>query len=150
MKCPELRVPKMLLEFVDMDIWPSTPEKANKQHIISIISIDKLKEFAPDENNIFFYPIPFYTINDLYTKEPEFWELYGAIHKINPNLSLVIGDFGLGSETILILNFSENINNPSVYRLKWNKGIDNSWIKVADNFDVFSEMIGLGSASRNK
>ena len=122
----DLIVPKQLLELIEKGIWPRTIDEANKQHIKTIIPLTKLKEFAPDEDGIYFYTFPFTRISDALMKQYDYWINYGAIDQIDPNLALIIADFGLGSDTLLILDYRENINSPTLYRLKWGKV--NHWV----------------------
>ena len=69
-----------------------------------------------------------------------------AIHEIDPDLTLIIGDFGLGSDAPLALDYRTGIT-PSVIRLRhicdkeiWDK-MTSSWVQVAPTFDNFLQMI---------
>jgi hypothetical protein len=35
--------------------------------------------------------------------------------------------------------------NPPVIRLKWQKPLPNVWVRCADNFDAFTDLLGLGA-----
>jgi hypothetical protein len=91
-------------------------------------------------------------------QEGEFWSRFGALEQINPDLSIFIGDFGLGSDSPILLDYRRDPANPTVIRLKLNPtladasaggspkvlGWANAWLRCADSFDVFSDMLGLG------
>ena len=75
----------------------------------------------------------------------DFWERFGALKQIVPEKALIIGDFGIGSDTAIILDFSRNLDNPPVLRLQWGPYPEccNNWVHVAQDFDEFAEMLGL-------
>ena len=69
-----------------------------------------------------------------------------AIHEIEPSLTLIIGDFGLGSEAPIALDYRKNIDNPSVIRLHWGRPVtrryeNNHWIEIAPSFAEFAQML---------
>jgi hypothetical protein len=72
-----------------------------------------------------------------------YWKRYGALSQINPRLALIIGDFGLGSDAPIILNFAANCEDPPVFRLRWGSGGNTEWIQGATNFDEFAKLLGL-------
>jgi hypothetical protein len=77
----------------------------------------------------------------------DFWESFGALDQIDPEQVLVIGDFGLGSDSPVILDFARNASNPPVLRLRWgSQGHGNKWVQGARDFDEFATMLGLGQS----
>lgn len=105
------------------------------------IDKDTLHKFAPDEGEIYFYSPPFITVEEELKTNSSYWIEHGAIEDIDPKLSLLIGDFGFGSDTCLILDYRENLNNPKVLRLVWSD--KNHWKEVTRTFDEFIDLIGL-------
>jgi hypothetical protein len=74
----------------------------------------------------------------------EQWKVeVGALEEISPALSVDIGYFGLGSDSAIVLDYRQDRNNPSVIRLKWQKPQPNTWVRCAENFDQFADMLGL-------
>ena len=70
-----------------------------------------------------------------------FWTSYGALHQIEPSRSLIIGDFGLGSDAPIILDYRAAL--PAVMRLRWlGRGLQNEWVRIG-TFDDFVEHLGL-------
>jgi hypothetical protein len=66
---------------------------------------------APEETAIFLYTPPFCTVaTDIANRqkrgEDRFWATYAALGGISPELSLIIGDCGLGSDAPIVLDLS--------------------------------------------
>ena len=107
---------------------------------------------APKENSIFLCSPPFHTVAvDIAARQKRFgvdrfWSTYGALESISPELSLIIGDFGLGSDSPIVLDYRQSGSTPSVLRLEWRKPEPNVWVRCAENFDEFADMLGLTSA----
>ena len=73
-----------------------------------------------------------------------------AAHEIDPDLTLLIGDFGLGSDAPFALDYSQNFDSPRLIRLQWGKPtkdgsnhtiFNNHWVEMAPDFESFCEMI---------
>jgi hypothetical protein len=72
-------------------------------------------------------------------------------------LSVDIADFGMGSDSPILLDYRPDVSNPAVIRLKLNPvlgetlasgrkrvvGWANVWLRCADTFDAFADMLGL-------
>jgi hypothetical protein len=62
-----------------------------------------------------------------------------------PERAVVIADFGIGADSVVILDFSRDRSNPAVLRLRWGpRGVGNKWVQGARDFDEFANMLGLG------
>ena len=128
-------------------VWPSAKGPSmTAQELHPIIPADRVRRFAAEETLICLTAPPFSTI----AKERaaggagDFWERFGALDQIDPERALIIGDFGLGSDSPIILDYARNTTNPPVLRLRWGpQGKGNEWVIGACNFDEFSEMLGL-------
>jgi hypothetical protein len=72
-----------------------------------------------------------------------FWQQFGAIDQIAPSLSIIIiGDFGLGSDAPIILNYAMDRDDPPVFRLCWSEnGRGNKWLQCAAGFNDFAQLI---------
>jgi len=118
----------------------------NEQQLHPIIPADRVERFAADESLICLQRPPFPTIAQERAKggAGDFWERFGALDQIVPERALIIGDFGIGSDSPIILDFGRDASNPPVLRLKWtSRGEGNEWVRGARDFDEFAEMIGL-------
>jgi hypothetical protein len=138
----KLEIPKELMALIDSGIWPKGQEESMRQNSHILISQENLKKIAPDENYIFFYPPPFDIVSFLVEKNKEFWVKYGAIESIEPDKCLMIGDFGIGSDAAIILDYSIDLQCPSVKRQVWNKE-GNYWATIASSFEEFIDKIEL-------
>jgi len=147
----ELVVPCLLQELIANGIWPADARTAMAQNLRPLVPPDNVHRFAQAENEIHLNPPPFQTVAD-YMREPsppvlEFWHEYGALHQIVPNWALVIGDFGLGSDAPIILDYGRSASDPPVFRLRYNPDGSTEWVAGARNFSEFAYQIGLtGSA----
>jgi hypothetical protein len=63
---------------------------------------------------------------------------------IDPKLSVLIGDLGLGREQPIALDYRQSVKDPPILTLEWSKsGRDNRWITVANNITVFADLVRL-------
>ena len=65
----------------------------------------------------------------------------GTLGEIAPDLALDIADFGLGADSAIVLDYRQE--NPPVIRLVWRKPEPNEWVRCADSFDEFADLLGL-------
>ena len=110
---------------------------------------EQVQRFAPGESIICLEPPPFRTIADHVSQggAGDFWERLGALDQIKPKQALVIGDFGMGSDSPIILHFAASSSNPPVLRLRfapYNKRTD--WVQGARDFNEFADILGLAES----
>jgi hypothetical protein len=100
---------------------------------------------APQESLICLQPPPFHTIaaEIAECKTGDFWERFCRLDQIVPEKALIIGDFGLGSDAAIILDFARDGLNPPVLWLRWGPERRNEWVQGARDFDEFAELLGL-------
>lgn len=131
-----LAIPKSLTALIESGFWPRNNTEALRQNPHCLVAEASIRLFAPEEEKIYFYPPPFLTVRQHQAKT-RFWsDPRAAIHEINPDLTLVIGDFGMGSDAALLLDYSQTATNPRVIRLRWAQE-GNHWVEVAATFDQF-------------
>lgn len=71
--------------------------------------------------------------------EKLFWLEFGATEEIDPDLILLIGDFGPGSDAPFALDYRLSAMEPRVIRLKWSgRGKENHWVEMFPNFSQFA------------
>lgn len=143
-----LSLPSALARLIEDGVWPSTDGPSmTEQELRPIIPSERVRRFAAEHSLICLQPPPFLTIAQLQGPKcaDEFWETFGALDQIVPDKALDIGDFGLGSDSAIILDFHSNPINPPVLYLQWReRGNGNRWVQGARDFDEFAEMLGLG------
>lgn len=119
-----LALPKELTLLISDGLWPDV-KSAQMQNLRPLIPKEIVRQFAPDEEAIFLYAPPFATIAEA-RKHNNYWEHErSAIGEIDPGLSLIIGDFGLGSDTAIILDY--RAAQPRLLRLQWGAE-ENHWV----------------------
>jgi hypothetical protein len=135
-----LTIPKALTSLIESGFWPRNSAEANRQHQRCLVPEAAIRFFAPEEEKIYFYPPPFSTVRQHQSKTSFWSDPRAAIHEIKPDLTLMIGDFGIGSDAGLLLDYSQTATDPRVLRLKWAQE-GNHWVEVAATFDQFANML---------
>ncbi|GAA3265941.1 hypothetical protein Dvina_40845 [Dactylosporangium vinaceum] len=137
-----LAVPPGLSSLIESGLWP-TIDSAHAQNLRPLAALEDIDRLAPSETSLFLYPPPFQTLASKIRKSRRFWAEYGALDEIDPELALVIGDFGLGSDAAIVLDYRRNPSEPPVLRLAW--GHDGShWVEAASDFGEFARLLRLG------
>jgi hypothetical protein len=131
----ELPLPAGLSRLFAAGVWPSADGPSmNDQQLHPIIAADRVRRFAADETLIFLQPPPFPTIVKVRAAggAGDFWERFGALEQIDPERALLLGDFGLGSDSPIILDYARNPSSPPVLRLRWvPRDQGNEWVQRA-------------------
>jgi len=152
-----LPLPRRLLTLIDSGFWPRTLNEAKRQGIRGPVSKERIQSFAPEQDQIHFLSPPFSTVATRMAHGDKFWSRFGALEQISPELSVFVADFGIGSDSPILLDYRPDVSNPSVIRLKLNPvlgetlvsgrkrvvGWANVWLRCADTFDTFADMLGL-------
>ncbi len=139
------RLPPALLRLLDSGVWPRDPQSSMLQNLRPLVSSDRVRRFAPEESVIYLDAPPFRTISQEVAAGDagDFWQRFGALHQIISKQSLIIGDFGLGSDSPIILDYSQDHATPPVLRLHWRTDGGTEWLAGAKNFDEFATILGL-------
>jgi hypothetical protein len=142
----DFSLPTGLMRLLDSGVWPTAGGPLmTAQQLNPTIPADRVRRFAIEESFVCLQPPPFPTIAQERAAggAGDFWELFGALDQIVPERALIIGDFGIGSDAPIILDFSRNSSNPPVFRLRWGEDRRTEWVQGARDFDEFAEMLGL-------
>ena len=143
-----LDLPSGLSRLIADGVWPSAAGPSmTAQQLDPTIPAERVRRFAAEESVICLQPPPFPTIAEEQAAggAGDFWERFGALDQIDPKRALIIADFGLGSDSPVILDFARDASNPPVLRLRWGpRGQGNEWVQGARDFDEFAAMLGLG------
>ena len=142
---PHLPLPARLVALLDSGVWPATHEQALRQNLRPLIPTERVRRFAPEESVIYLERPPFKTVAQE-AGEPvkAFWATFGALDQIDPTHSLIVADFGLGSDAPIILDYRDPSRAPRVLRLRWSaRGESNQWVQCAADFDQFADLLGL-------
>jgi len=139
-----LQLPATLQQLLAAGQWPRNRDEAIRQQLTPLVPVARIKQLAPDEDSLYLYAPPFYTVAER-AVENKFWlDQKSAPSEIDFELALDIGDFGLGSDAPLLLDYRANQLEPRVIRLQWShRGIDNHWVEAAPSFEAFARILGL-------
>lgn len=141
-----LQLPPLLRTLVHDGVWPKTIAEANHQHVAPLVPLERIRGFAADESELYLYHPPFHMVATLITHGEAFWTWsMAAPTGIDPDLSICIGDFGLGSDAPIVLDYRVDALEPRVLRLRWhtNDESQNQWVEIAPTFKRFVELLGL-------
>jgi len=137
-----LSLPTRLRQIIETGRWPKTHDEEIHQNIRSLVPKERIQSFAPEQDRIYLFRPPFRTIAQRMSgAEGAFWSRWGALGNIAPDLALDIADFGLGTDSAIVLDYRQE--NPAVIRLVWRKPEPNEWVRCADSFDEFADLLGL-------
>lgn len=146
-----LDLPPRLTKLIAAGDWPSTSGPSmTMQQLHPTIPADRVRRFAAEESLICLQPPPFHTVAQERAAggSGDFWQRFGALDQIDPNRAVIIGDFGLGSDSPIVLDYGRDAFNPPVLRLRWGpRGVGNEWVQGARDFDEFATILGLGESS---
>jgi hypothetical protein len=141
-----LPIPRRLLALIDSGLWPRTAKEAMRQNIRSLVPKERVRVFAPNETRLYLLAPPFHRVATVMAQN-EFWKRFAALEEISPELSVEVAAFEIGSDSPILLDYRPDRVNPAVIRLLWQKPKPNTWVRCADDFDEFADMLGLGSSS---
>jgi hypothetical protein len=140
----DLPLPKRLLAFIDCGFWPRTSREEKEQILHPLVAREKILLFAPEEERIYFLKPPFCTLAEQTNgREDEFWSKFAAADGISPELAIAIGGFGPGLDSPILLDYQLDRSNPAVLRLESRKHEPDAWVRCANTFDDFADMLGL-------
>ena len=140
-------IPPLLDALLSSGKWPTNAQQGMAQNLRPLASPDRVRRFAPEEELIYLNAPPFRTIADELQAASavvvnEFWMRHGALNQIVPEKALILGDFGLGSDAPIILDYAQHASDPPVLRLRY-AGASTDWVRGARNFEEFATMLGL-------
>ncbi len=139
----------MLNKLILDGVWPDekwSTAQLTQQEIDPIIGKEGTQKLSPNEDKIVLSSPPFHTIADEVDHGNEFWVSYLTNYgEIDYSNALIIADFGIGSDSPIILYY-ENSEAPKIMYLKWSSNglsIQHSWVCTHGSFEEFAIDIGL-------
>jgi hypothetical protein len=114
-----LSLPQALVDLIHAGKWPCTDAQANRVHAEPrLIPEARVRALAPEESQIYLCATPLRTVAERAAgPERAYWGESFIPAGIDFGKAVVIGDFGLGSDAPILLDFSQE--PPSVIRLRW-------------------------------
>ncbi len=153
---PPLPLPDRLASLIESGRWPTTGAAVRIQNDEPIVPVARIQALAPGQDGLCLYRPPFRTVAEDIVRVPslaDYWSEFGAIEQLDPELALIIADFGLGSDTPILLDYRPG-DDPQVLTIQWSsvegddgtRRAENRWIVLAASFDEFVERLGLNPA----
>ena len=136
-----LLIPERLRAMLAEGRWPRTAGEAAEQNLHSRVPEDRNRTLR----SIYLYAPPFHTVARIAAGGGMgFYSQFGALHELVPEASVEIGDFGLGSDAPILLDYRAGAADPRVLHLAWaGPPATNAWVVMAEDFDAFVELLGL-------
>ena len=111
-----------------------------------LLGEEAAQKLSPEDDRIILMPPPFHTIADEVEDVNDFWTT-GVTNpsEIDYSKALIIADFGLGSDSSIVLYYGATAA-PSVLYLKWEgsgNAIRHKWVETHSSFDDFVDATGL-------
>src|ERR1700722_11548052 len=138
-----IALPQLLTQLIAEGRWPGTGANVVEQEFSPLVSKGRVSLLAPEEGVICLHPPPFRTVRELAIDEPFWCEPWSDPSAIDFDLAIAIGDFGIGSDAPILLDYRGNVDHPRVVRLEWFARPDNKWVPMADDFPTFVNVLGL-------
>lgn len=147
-----LPIPTELVALLESGRWPSGREQERAQNLAPIARPDHFRAFDPHATGLFLYAPPFATVTRLSVHEPFWTWQQAAPDGIDHDLAIPIGDFGLGSDSPIVLDYRGERSRPAVLYLRYDspppsprkeKVFNNRWAPLAPTFGEFAQMAGL-------
>jgi hypothetical protein len=141
-----LQLPDLLLEMLANGRWPRNAQEERAQNLWPRVPPERVRRLMPGESDLYLLAPPFTTIRIRSEHEPWWLSADAAAHEIDVDLAIDIGDFGLGSEVPLLLDYRDRMDRPRVLRLCRSdeaSGDANHWVEVAPDFASFVRALGL-------
>ncbi len=138
MEIDGLLLPPLLTSMIATGRWPSASDSINKQNLQSLIPGDRNRKLR----RICLYPPPFRTLAN--ARDDDFFRTHGIIWQLQPELAIEIADFGIGSDSPILLYYNQSKTEPVVINLEWQEGPNsNSWVVMAESFSAFVDLLGI-------
>ena len=143
----DLPIPSRLTSLIQAGKWPCDWREMNAQNLRPRFRPEQVHRIAAEESEICLQSPPFRTVAEYAAAggSGDFWPRFGALEQIVPEKVVIIGDFGLGSDAPIALDYSRGASSPVVIRLRW-KYPQTEWVKCAENFEEFADILGLGGS----
>ena len=137
-------LPAMLNKLIESGVWATG--NSNQQELRPLLGKEAAQKLSAEDRRIVLMTPPFHTIGDEVRGGNNFWKT-GVTNpnEIDYERALIIADFGLGSDSPIILYY-ETANSPTVMYLRWlgnGQNIRHQWVETHTTFDEFASAVGL-------
>jgi hypothetical protein len=145
------QLPAQLIELIAGGKW--SVRHTNKCNTVPACTEAQVRAIAPGESEIHLSNLPFRSLatelehNTIYRRQ---LTEAGALDGVDPESFLIIADFSIGSDAMIVLDYSESTSEPVVRYLHWQ---DNQypmrarWAPIAMQFSEFVHLLDLDNAA---
>jgi hypothetical protein len=140
----QIELPATLIDLIRSGRWPRVSLERRAE-----IDALRVRELFPEEDEIYFHAPPFYTPARRVRGGERFWSWpFAAPKELDPARAVVIGDFGLGSDVPIVLDYQHDPVQPYVRCLKvrFDSALrihDSHWVTASPTFDEFAAVLKL-------
>jgi hypothetical protein len=137
-----LTLPLLLTEMIAAGRWPRNSREAMAQNNRPLVTRERLRAVVAEEDWLYLHCPPFHTVRELSLRNWFWTDPMANPDGIAFDLAIEIGDFGLGSDAPILLDYRQDPNNPRVIRLKWSRD-GNHWVEMSPDLNAFVNLLGL-------
>jgi hypothetical protein len=142
-----LRIPSLLEDLIAAGRWPRTAREQLAQNLRPLVSPERVKRLVPDERGIIYLAAPPFRAAGRRADPKDFYNSPSSDPGgIDLDRAIIIGDFGIGSDAPIALDYREDATNPRVIRLRYNEDcppLAGRWVLLAPDFPSFVSALGL-------
>jgi hypothetical protein len=142
----DLPLPPLLEHLIESGVWPDSLERLRAQDLDPILGPEAARAVSPDDDRIILHKPPFHSIEHECKWNSKFWiDALTNVGEIDYAKSLIIADFGLGSDSVIVLNYEAG-PEPRVLYLRWSGNRPNhqhDWVCSHESFEEFARAVGL-------
>ncbi len=143
MQVGKLMLPSELVWLIESGWWP-TQANAKYQNGAGLVAPEQVQRVSREDRRIYFLPPPFQRVAEAMDRHPSFWLSPAvALRQIDPYRAIDIGDFGIGSDSPILLDFRQDMAQPAVLYLHYDAHRTTRWLKCADSFLEFMQRLQL-------
>jgi hypothetical protein len=143
MKTSDLPIPALLAQLIAADLWTPTGTLCGGMFNLGENAARKL---SLDDEQLVLMPPPFHSIADEVRGGNAWWMTdLTNVGEIDYEKALIIADFGMGSDSPIILYY-DRIDEPVIMYLRWiwnKRKPSHSWTKTHSSFRDFAFGVGL-------
>jgi hypothetical protein len=138
-----LALPPLLNELIAAGRWPRTSAEAMRQNLAPLVSVARIQALAPEESDLYLEAPPFMTVRAVLADGSWWNDRTADPGNIDVDRTIIIGDFGMGTDAPIVLDYRLDDVNPRVLRLRWSIGAQNRWVIMAPDFATLVAALGL-------
>jgi hypothetical protein len=142
-----LQIPSLLEDLVAAGRWPRTAQEQLAQILQPLVSPDRVKRLAPDERGIIYLAAPPFRAAGRRADPKDFYNWPSSDPGgIDLDRAIVLGDFGIGSDAPIALDYREDAANPRVLRLRYNEDcppLIGRWVLLSPDLASFVAALGV-------